>query len=116
MNIQPTLVLNVDTTALARLIGKRKWHKAFKELCEAAEQRADKDYLDKIRSSEMMKAVIEHSERKARNYTKADGTTEGSVVVEMMDRLWQYKQERFDFYLKSMMHLVEVEIRSSVNQ
>lgn len=113
MQMQPTLILNVDTTALARLIGKRKWDRAFRDLCEVAEQRAARDCLDKIRSGELLKAVFEQSERKARNYTKADGSTEGLVVVEMMGRLGEYKQERFDFYLKSMVQLVEAEIKAS---
>ena len=113
MKVQPTLVLNLDTTALARLIGKRKWDKAFRDLCEVAEQRATQDYFDKARSIKLPKALLEQPERKARNYTKADGTNEGSVVVEMMERLWQFKQERFDFYLKSMMQLVEAEVSSS---
>lgn len=112
MNIQPTINVNVDTTGLARLIGKKKWAKVFKEMCEVAEQRAAKDFLEKIRV-ELPKAFHEHLERKVRDYTKTDGTTDESVVVELMERLSQYKQERFDFYLKSMIQLVEADIRSS---
>jgi len=105
--------INVDTRGLAQLIGKRKWAKAFKEMCEVAEQLAAKDFLEKLRT-ELPKAIFEHWDRKARNYRKANGTPEDSVVIELMERLSQYKQERFNFYLKSMLQLVEAEIKSSV--
>lgn len=112
MHIQPTLIVNVDTTSLARLIGKRKWDKAFKELCDAAEQKAAKDVFDKI-YGELPKRSYEVSERAVRGYAKNDGTAESPVMVEWMEQLSQYKQERFNFYLKMMVHLVEEEIKSS---
>ena len=112
MHTQPTLVVNIDTTALARLIGKRKWDKAFKDMCEAAEQRASQDTLDKMRS-EIPRVLQEQVERSAREYTKPDGTFEGSIAIEFTERWAQYKQERFDFYLKLMIDLVKAEMESS---
>lgn len=113
MKVQPALLnLNVDITPLVRLIGKRKWDKAFKGLCEVAEQRADKDSVDKI-YSELPKVVLEVSDRQRRGYTKPNGTLEDSVGAEFMERIAQYKQERFDFYLKSMLQLIEAELKSS---
>ena len=111
MHVQPTLVVNVDTTALARLIGKRKWDKSFKELRDAAEQAAGKDVLDKIHG-ELSKKVLEMSERRTRHYTKTDGTAEGPMAIEWTDELFKYKQERLDFYLNLMVHLIEEEIKS----
>jgi len=113
MRIQPALVnVNIDTEPLVHLIGRRKWDKAFKSLCEAAEQRAAKDSIDKI-YSELSKVVLEVSDRQRRGYTKPDGTLEGSVRAEFEERIAQYKQERFDFYLKSMLRLIEAELKSS---
>lgn len=113
MEVQPALVnLNVDIAPLVRLIGKQKWDKAFKDLCEVAEQRATKDSLDKI-YSELPKAVLEMSDRQRRGYTKRDGTLEGLVSAELTERIAQYKQERFDFYLESLLQLIEAELKSS---
>jgi len=113
MKIQPALVnVNIDIEPLVRLLGKGKWDKAFKGLCEVAEQRAAKDTLDKI-YSELPKTTLDVSDRQRRGYRKANGTLEAPVVTELMKRMAQYKQERFDFYLNSMLRLVEAEIKSS---
>ena len=70
------------------------------------------DTLDKMRS-EIPRVLQEHVERSARKYTKPDGTFEGSIALEFSERWAQYKQERFDFYLKLMTDLVKAEMESS---
>jgi len=115
MIVQPTVIVNVDTTGLARLIGKRKWAKAFKEMCEVAEQQASKDYLEKLRS-ELPGAFQELIARRERDYTKPDGSPEGLVAADFIERLSIYKQARFDFYLKSMLQLVEADINASAKR